>query len=105
MPQTVRPAKASRLGLESCFLPERKSLQVDRSCQAGLIWLKIEERAVSAYIKAMWHGFAAPPQTLLKKYFDIDLNRPPLITDAIVVLLDKLEQRYSRESANGTLIS
>jgi hypothetical protein len=43
----------------------------------------------------MWHGFAAPPQTLLKKYLSIELNGPPLITDAIVVLLDKLEQRYS----------
>jgi len=43
----------------------------------------------------MWHGFAAPPQTLLKKYLGIELNGPPLITDAIVVLLDKLEQRYS----------
>jgi hypothetical protein len=87
------------------FSPERKSLQVDGSCQAGLIWFKIEERAVSAYIKVMWHGFAAPPQTLLKKYLSIELNGPPLITDAIVVLLDKLEQRYSRESGNGTLIS
>jgi hypothetical protein len=45
--------------------------------------------------KVMWHGFAAPPQTLLKKYLGIELNGPPLITDAIVVLLDKLEQGYS----------
>jgi hypothetical protein len=43
----------------------------------------------------MRHGFAAPPQALSKKDFGIELNSPPLITDAIVVLLDKLEQRYS----------
>jgi len=77
------------------FSRGRKSLQVHGSCQIGLVRLEIEERAVSAYIKAMRHGFAAPPQTLLKKYLGIELNGPPLITDAIVVLLDKLEQRYS----------
>jgi hypothetical protein len=52
----------------------------------------------------MRHGFVAPPQTLLKKDFGIELNGPPLITDAIVFLLDKLEQRF-REISNGTLIS
>lgn len=51
------------------------------------------------YIALMRNGFDAPPSTLLKRFLDIDLNDPRLVTDAISLLETKvklLEESYSK---------
>ncbi|HSE40073.1 MAG TPA: M3 family metallopeptidase [Acidobacteriota bacterium] len=52
---------------------------------------------VPRYIALMKNGFNAPPEELLKKFLDIDLNDPRLLTDDVDVLTHKvnlLEQEY-----------
>jgi oligoendopeptidase F len=51
------------------------------------------------YIALMKNGFDAPPDALLKRYLDIDLRDPRLVTDAIRLLENRvnlLEEEYSK---------
>ncbi|RPI28605.1 MAG: hypothetical protein EHM61_04565 [Acidobacteria bacterium] len=51
------------------------------------------------YLGLMRNGFNAPPDVLLKRYLDIDLHDPGLVTDAVRLLQDKvdlLEAVYSK---------
>jgi oligoendopeptidase F len=57
------------------------------------------KRFIPRYIALMRNGFDAPPATLLKRFLDIDLNDPRLVTDAISLLETKvklLEESYSK---------
>jgi len=55
------------------------------------------ERFVPRYLALMKNGFDAPPKILLKRFLDLDLNDPRLITNALRVVEDKvnlLEKSY-----------
>jgi oligoendopeptidase F len=55
------------------------------------------ERFVSRYISLMKNGFDAPPKILLKRFLDLDLDDPRLITNAVRVVEEKvnlLEKSY-----------
>jgi oligoendopeptidase F len=55
------------------------------------------ERFVSRYIALMKNGFDAPPKILLKRFLDLDLDDPRLITNALRVVEQKislLEKSY-----------
>ncbi|HSJ89510.1 MAG TPA: M3 family metallopeptidase [Anaerolineales bacterium] len=57
------------------------------------------EQFVPRYVRLMKNGFDASPEVLLKMYLDIDLRDPRLITDAILLLENKvnlLEEEYSK---------
>ena len=45
---------------------------------------------VPRYIDLMQNGFDAPPATLLKRFLNIDLNDPRLVSDVLTVLEDKV---------------
>jgi oligoendopeptidase F len=54
---------------------------------------------VQRYTALMKNGFDAPPAVLLKRYLDIDLSDPRLVTDAVKLLenkIDLLEREYSK---------
>ncbi|HEX8650390.1 MAG TPA: M3 family metallopeptidase [Pyrinomonadaceae bacterium] len=54
---------------------------------------------IPRYIALMRHGFDAPPSQLLKRFLDIDLSDPSLVTDAMSLLETKvklLEESYSK---------
>lgn len=54
---------------------------------------------IPRYIALMRNGFNAPPSALLKRFLDIDLNDPRLVTDAVSLLETKvklLEESYSK---------
>jgi oligoendopeptidase F len=54
------------------------------------------------YLGLMRNGFDAPPAVLLKRYLDIDLRDPRLVTDATRQLENKvslLEREYSNRLA------
>ncbi|HMF57814.1 MAG TPA: M3 family metallopeptidase [Pyrinomonadaceae bacterium] len=54
---------------------------------------------IPRYIELMGHGFDQPPAVLLKRFLDIDLNDPRLMTDAFSILEEKvnlLEESYRR---------
>jgi oligoendopeptidase F len=48
------------------------------------------ERFVSRYIALMKNGFDAPPKNLLKRFLDLDLDDPRLITNAVRVVEQKV---------------
>jgi len=55
------------------------------------------ERFVSRYISLMKNGFDAPPGILLKRFLDLDLDDPRLVTNAVRVVEEKvklLEKSY-----------
>ena len=57
------------------------------------------EPFVPRYVRLMKNGFDASPEVLLKMYLDIDLRDPRLITDAILLLENKvnlLKEEYSK---------
>jgi oligoendopeptidase F len=57
------------------------------------------EQFVPRYIALMRNGFDAPPDVLLKRFLDIDLRDPRLVTDAARILENKinlLEGEYSK---------
>jgi oligoendopeptidase F len=71
----------------------------------GLLALKYYElytrdpkHFVPQYIALMSNGFDAPPATLLKKFLNIDLNDPNLVSDAVKIIekrVSLLEESYS----------
>jgi len=55
------------------------------------------ERFVPRYLALMQNGFDAPPKILLRRFLDLDLDDPRLITNALRVVEDKvnvLEKSY-----------
>ena len=57
------------------------------------------EHFVPRYIALMRNGFDAPPATLLKRFLDLDLHDPRLLSNALSVLERKvnlLEESYQR---------
>ena len=57
------------------------------------------EHFVPSYIALLQNGFNAPPEVLLKRFLDIDLNDPQLVTNALSVVEDKinlLEKSYQK---------
>jgi oligoendopeptidase F len=56
---------------------------------------------VPRYIALMRNGFDAPPEVLLKRFLDIDLHDPQLVTNALHIVEDKvnlLEKSYENRS-------
>jgi oligoendopeptidase F len=54
---------------------------------------------VPRYIALMSNGFTAPPDVLLKRFLDIDLNDPGLVANALRVVEEKvnlLEKSYQK---------
>jgi oligoendopeptidase F len=54
---------------------------------------------VPRYIALMRNGFDAPPAILLKRFLDIDLHDPGLVSNALSVVEDKvnlLEKSYQK---------
>lgn len=63
------------------------------------MYTRDRERFVPRYVALMRNGFDAPPDLLLKRYLDIDLRDPRLVTDAAGLLesrLKLLESEYSK---------
>ena len=63
------------------------------------LYQKDPKQFVPRYIALMQNGFDAPPAVLLKRFLDLDLHDPLLITNALNVVEDKvhlLEQSYQR---------
>ena len=61
------------------------------------MYLRDRERFVPRYLALMRNGFDAPPKILLKRFLDLDLDDPRLITNALRVVEDKvslLEKSY-----------
>jgi oligoendopeptidase F len=57
------------------------------------------EQFVSRYLSLMKNGFDAPPKVLLKRFLDLDLDGPRLITNAVRVVEEKitlLEKSYQQ---------
>jgi oligoendopeptidase F len=57
------------------------------------------EHFAPRYIAFMRNGFDAPPEALLKRFLDIDLHDPHLVSDALSVVEDKinlLEKGYQK---------
>jgi oligoendopeptidase F len=55
---------------------------------------------IPRYVAMMSNGFDAPPAVLLKRFLDIDLRDPHLVTDAVHLLEGKvklLEESYAKE--------
>lgn len=52
---------------------------------------------VPRYLALMKNGFDAPPSVLLKRYLDLDLSDPRMISNALTVIqnkIDLLEKAY-----------
>jgi oligoendopeptidase F len=63
------------------------------------MYMRNPKEFMPRYIALMKNGFEAPPDVLLKRYLDIDLRDPRLVTDAIRLLENKvnqLEAEYSK---------
>ena len=63
------------------------------------LYTRSPETFIPRYIALMRNGFDAPPAQLLKRFLDIDLDDPRLVTDAISLLETKvklLEESYSK---------
>jgi len=57
------------------------------------------EHFVPRYIALMRNGFDAPPEVLLKRFLDIDLHDPRLVSNALSVVAEKidlLEKSYQK---------
>lgn len=57
------------------------------------------EHFVPRYVALMRNGFDAPPETLLKRFLDIDLHDPQLVSNALNAVEDKvnlLEKSYQK---------
>ena len=58
---------------------------------------------VARYVALMSNGFDAPPAVLLKRFLDLDLNDPRLVSDAMKIIAAKvklLEQSYLTQGTN-----
>ena len=58
---------------------------------------------VARYVALMSNGFDAPPAVLLKRFLDLDLNDPRLVSDAMKIVAAKvnlLEQSYLTQATN-----
>lgn len=63
------------------------------------LYTRDAQHFVPRYIALMRNGFDAPPAILLKRFLDIDLNDPRLMSDVLRVLEDKvnlLEKSYQK---------
>jgi len=63
------------------------------------MYLRDPQHFVPRYIALMKNGFNAPPEILLKRFLDLDLNDPRLIGNALRVVEDKvnlLEKTYQQ---------
>ncbi len=63
------------------------------------MYMREPKQFVPRYIALMKNGFDAPPDALLKRYLDIDLRDPRLVTDAARLLerkVNQLEGEYSK---------
>lgn len=63
------------------------------------MYARAPKQFIPRYIRLMKNGFDAPPDILLKRYLDIDLRDPRLVTDAVRLLdskVDLLEDEYSK---------
>ena len=61
------------------------------------MYTRDRERFIPRYIALMRNGFDAPPPVLLKRFLEIDLNDPRLVSTALSILEDKvslLEESY-----------
>jgi oligoendopeptidase F len=72
----------------------------------GLLALKFYElytrdpkQFIPRYLALMSNGFDAPPSALLKRFLDIDLNDPRLVSDACRILEGKVQQLEAIYSA------
>jgi oligoendopeptidase F len=57
------------------------------------------EHFVPRYIALMKNGFDAPPAILLKRFLDIDIHNPDLVSNAISMIekkVDLLEKSYQQ---------
>jgi oligoendopeptidase F len=55
------------------------------------MYLQAADKFLPRYIALMSNGFDAPPAILLKRFLDIGLNDPGLVTNALDVLGKKLK--------------
>jgi oligoendopeptidase F len=63
------------------------------------MYLRDPEHFVPRYIALMKNGFDAPPEILLKRFLDLDLRDPRVLSNALSVIEDKvnlLEKSYQR---------
>ena len=63
------------------------------------MYLRDPEHFVPRYIALMKSGFGAPPSILLKRFLDLDVNDPRLVSDALTIVEEKvnlLEKNYQR---------
>ena len=74
----------------------------------GLLALKFYElytrdpkQFIPRYLALMSNGFDAPPADLLKRFLDIDLNDPRLVSDACRILDDKVQRLEALYSARA----
>jgi len=74
----------------------------------GLLALKFYElytldpkQFIPRYLALMSNGFNAPPADLLKRFLDIDLNDPRLVSDACRILDDKVQRLEALYSARA----
>jgi oligoendopeptidase F len=61
------------------------------------MYLRDAERFVPRYIALMKSGFVAPPSVLLKRFLDLDINDPRLLSNALRIMEEKvslLEKNY-----------
>ena len=61
------------------------------------MYVRDREHFVPRYIALMKNGFTAPPEVLLKRFLDLDLHDPRLLTNALHAIeekLDLLEKSY-----------
>jgi oligoendopeptidase F len=74
----------------------------------GLLALKFYElytrdpkQFIPRYLALMSNGFDAPPTALLKRFLDIDLNDPRLVSDTCRILEGKVQQLEAIYSARA----
>ena len=63
------------------------------------MYVRDPEHFVPRYIALMKSGFGAPPSILLKRFLDLDVNDPRLVSDALTIVEEKvnlLEKNYQR---------
>ncbi len=63
------------------------------------LYTRDQAHFVPRYIELMRNGFDAPPEALLKRFLDIDLHDPRLVSNALSVVEDKvtlLEKNYQK---------
>ncbi len=61
------------------------------------MYLRDPEHFVPRYIALMKSGFGAPPSILLKRFLDLDVNDPRLVSNALTIIEEKislLEKNY-----------